>query len=144
MATIILKKYFVPNPMSAFPNFDKQILVGTDASKIAVGAVLTQNNEDGKFHLIQFVGRTVIRNILEGSTSSGISLNIVRFIVLSSHPSKLVMDQNTHRFTLRRSMYMGAWYLGWISLSRKTLKSSLKRGSRMMQQNTCPEKRRVT
>lgn len=53
----ILKDSMSSPPVLTFPEFGKASVVETDASSFAVGAMLAQKNEDGKFHPIQFSSR---------------------------------------------------------------------------------------
>ena len=46
-----LKQKLTSPPVLAFPNFEKSFVVETDASSVAVGAVLAQRKEDGNFIL---------------------------------------------------------------------------------------------
>lgn len=41
------------SPVLGFPNFEILVIVETDATSIAVGAVLPQKQEDGTAHTIQ-------------------------------------------------------------------------------------------
>ena len=46
-----LKGKLVSSPALTFPNFDKSFMLETDASIQGLGAVLSQKQADGKFHL---------------------------------------------------------------------------------------------
>ena len=46
-------------PVLAFPNFDKEFIITTDASKEAIAAILTQVGDDGKEHLIACHSQTL-------------------------------------------------------------------------------------
>ena len=49
-----LKNRLVSPPILAMPNFSLPFKVETDASNVAVGAVLAQKHEDGKAHPVQY------------------------------------------------------------------------------------------
>ena len=42
------------NPVLAFADYTKDFLIETDTSKERLGAVLSQKQEDGQFHLVAF------------------------------------------------------------------------------------------
>ena len=46
-------------PVLVFPNFDKPFLLETDASKEGLGAVLSQKQDDGRYHPVVFGSRTL-------------------------------------------------------------------------------------
>lgn len=45
--------------MMAYPSLNKPLRVETEASSIAVGAILTQEDTNGRVHQIQFASRTM-------------------------------------------------------------------------------------
>lgn len=45
--------------MLPFPEFDEPFIVETNATKVAVGAVLSQKKTDGKVHPVQFWSRSM-------------------------------------------------------------------------------------
>ena len=50
----ILKKACLKAPFLAFANFDKPFLLETDASKLGLGAVLSQKQTDGPYHPVAY------------------------------------------------------------------------------------------
>ena len=50
----ILKKKCVQAPILAFPDFNKTFLLDTDASGKGLGAVLSQKQEDGRYHPVAY------------------------------------------------------------------------------------------
>ncbi len=54
-----LKKALTTHPVLALPSFDKPFVVETDASNLAVGAVLAQKDEQGRLRPIQYASRTL-------------------------------------------------------------------------------------
>ncbi len=54
-----LKKLLTESPVLAFPDFEKNFLLETDASRAGLGAVLAQKQEDGTIRPIAFASRTL-------------------------------------------------------------------------------------
>ena len=52
-----LKQRVTSPPLLALPKFEEPLVVETDASSVAVGAVLDQKKEDKKVHPIQYASR---------------------------------------------------------------------------------------
>ena len=50
----VLKQAYMNSPVLAFANYTKDFLLQTDASKEGLGAVLSQKQEDGWFHLVAY------------------------------------------------------------------------------------------
>ena len=53
----LLKTKCVTTPVLAFVDFEKLFLLETDASSCGLGAVLSQKQDDGKFHLVAYASR---------------------------------------------------------------------------------------
>ena len=49
-----LKKAFHEAPALAFASFDKSFLLETDTIKLGLGAVLSQKQTDGCYHLVAY------------------------------------------------------------------------------------------
>ena len=49
-----LKKACLKAPVLAFADFDKPFLLKTDASKLGLGAMLSQRQADGWYHLVAY------------------------------------------------------------------------------------------
>ena len=54
-----LKKACLKAPMLAFANFDKPFLLETDASKIGLGAVLSQKQTDSQYHPVAYASQSL-------------------------------------------------------------------------------------
>lgn len=46
-------------PVLAYPDYEKSFVITTDASKIAIGAVLEQEDNKGELHPIEFFSKTL-------------------------------------------------------------------------------------
>ena len=54
-----LKKAFMSTPVLAYPDPNKEYLLETDASKLGLGAVLSQKQSDGRYHPVAFGSRAL-------------------------------------------------------------------------------------
>ena len=54
-----LKKAVMSTPVLAYPDPNKEYLLETDASKLRLGAVLSQKQSDGKYHPVTFGSRAL-------------------------------------------------------------------------------------
>ena len=57
-AVWVLKEKITSAPVLVFPDFNKPFLLETDVSKQGLGAVLSQKQDDGRYHPIAFSSRT--------------------------------------------------------------------------------------
>jgi len=48
----VLKQKLVISPLLAYPGFDKDFTLETDASKLGLGTIILQYQEDGKLHSV--------------------------------------------------------------------------------------------
>ena len=73
-----LKQRLKEAPVLAYPQFDRNFILETDASGMGLGAVLSQVQEDGKPHPIAFASRALspcekkLRNYRVGDPSCGV------------------------------------------------------------------------
>ena len=61
-AVRILKEKITSAPVLVFPDFNKPFLLETDASKEGLGAVLSQKQDDGRYHPVAFGSRTLTQS----------------------------------------------------------------------------------
>ena len=58
-AVRVLKEKITSVPVLVFPDFNKPFLLETDASKEELGAVLSQKQDDRRYHPVAFGSRTL-------------------------------------------------------------------------------------
>lgn len=104
----LLKISLSSPPVLAFPNFEKPFGVETDASSVAVGAVLTQKDDDGKTHPVQFASRTMTVAERKYSACEREALAVIfalrkfRLYLLSTEPFILMTDQQALKSAFAR------------------------------------------
>ena len=54
-----LRMRLVTVPLLAYPNFDKDFTLETDASKLGLGAILSQYQDDQKLHPVAYASQSV-------------------------------------------------------------------------------------
>ena len=59
-AVWMLKEKILTSPLLVFPDFAKPFLLETDASKEGLGAILSQKQDDGRFHPVAFGSRSLM------------------------------------------------------------------------------------
>ena len=52
-----LKRRMIKEPILRYPDFDKQFIISTDASKYAIGAILKQKDDENREYVISYNGR---------------------------------------------------------------------------------------
>ena len=55
----MFKKSCLKAPVLAFADFNKPFLLETDASKLGLGAVLSQKQTDGQYHLVAYANQSL-------------------------------------------------------------------------------------
>ena len=54
-----IKKHLTTTPIMAYPNFKQPFLLYTDASYIGLGAILSQEDDQGKEKVISYLSRSL-------------------------------------------------------------------------------------
>ena len=54
-----LKEALISSPILAYPNYDKPFILETDTSLKGLGTVLSQEDDDGNYHVISFASHTL-------------------------------------------------------------------------------------
>jgi len=103
-----LKKAMTSPPVLAYPDFEKPFIVETDASKVGVSAVLTQKNEKGEVHPVQFTSRTMTPTERNYSACDRETLAVIfglrqyRVYLLSTEPFTLITDHKALKNTFKK------------------------------------------
>ena len=99
-----LKKKLINYPILRHPDNDKPFVVETDASKKGLGAILSQEHDDGS-HPVEFISRTLSRDEKKWSTTEQEALGVVWACEQFRHyligtPFKVITDHNALRWVL--------------------------------------------
>ena len=114
----ILKKKLMEAPILRFPDFKKEFLLYTDASKECLGAILSQQDEEGREYVIAYASRTTSKPEKKYSTTELECLAMVwsmsyfrvylhghKFRVITDHvPLKGMKDSPTSNNRISRWM----------------------------------------
>jgi len=57
-----LKSCLITTPVLAFPDFDRNFVLETDASILGLGAILSQTQEQGKLHPLAYASRSLSKS----------------------------------------------------------------------------------
>ena len=103
-----LKNRLVSPPILSMPNFTLPFIVETDASNVAVGAVLAQKREDGKVHPVQYASRTMSAAERKYSACEREALAVVfalrkfRVYLLSDVPFVVVTEHHALSYAFKK------------------------------------------
>ena len=103
-----LKERLCSPPILAYPNYEKQFFVETDASSVAVGAVLAQKDEKGSLHPVQFASRTMSAHERNYSVCEKEALAVIfalkkfRIYLLSNKKFKLLTDHQALKYAFKK------------------------------------------
>ena len=103
-----LKFKLTSPPVLAFPDFDQPFVVETDASSVAVGAVLTQRKEDKRVQPIQYASRTMTSAERNYSACEREALALIfalkkfRVYLLSTQRFTLITDHQALQYAFKK------------------------------------------
>ena len=108
-----LKQRVTSPPLLALPKFDEPFVVETDASNVAVGAVLAQKKEDKKVHPIRYASWTITETEKKYSTCEKEALVVIfalkkfRVYLLSTQKFKLITDHQALQYAFKKKEFHG-------------------------------------
>ena len=85
----ILKRKVQSVPVLVFPDFDKPFLLEMDASKEGLGAVLSQKQSDGRYHLVTF-GSCSLTPLEKNYHSSKLEFLVLKWSIMEHFKEYLV------------------------------------------------------
>ena len=106
----------------AYPNYDKPFILETDASLKGLGAVLSQEDDDGNFHIISYTSHTLklYERSMRKYRSAKLELLARKWAVCDKFRDYLIGSQFTvltdnNPLTYVRMSCLGAAQIRWLS-----------------------------
>lgn len=75
-----LKTRLTSTPILRLPRFDRRFHLHTDASNVAIGAVLQQADDNGEYHVVSYASRTLSKAERNYTTTERECLAVVHFV----------------------------------------------------------------
>ena len=118
VAFLTLKAKLITPPVLAYPSFDRDFTLETDASLQGLGAVLSQKQEDGKLHPIAFASRALSPAEKNYSSTELETLAVVRAIshfhsYVYGNPVTVLTDHSAVKSVLETSNPTGKHARWW-------------------------------
>ena len=117
-----LKDALTSSPILAYPNYDKPFILETDASLKGLGAVLTQEDDDGNFRIISYASRTLkpYERSMRKYSSAKLELLALKWAICDKFRDYLIGSQFTvltdnNPLTYVRTSRLGAAQIRWLS-----------------------------
>jgi hypothetical protein len=114
-----LKTALTTAPILALPNFNREFILTTDASNIAIYFILSQKDNEGRERVIEYAGRCLHENELNWTVSEKEALAVVEGVrhcrtYLSSRPFQIVTDHLTLTYFLKNALFrkQQTWSMG--------------------------------
>ena len=113
-----LKEKLTTAPVLAYPNFEKEFILHTDASGYALGAVLSQEDDEGKEHVIQYAAKSLSKAELVYTTTEKECLAVIWAVNKFHHyiygkKCRIVTDHHSLKwlFTQQIKGRIGRWII---------------------------------
>ena len=117
-----LKLALTSAPILAYPNYSKPFLLETDASLKGLGAVLSQEDDDGKMRVISYASRTLkpYEKSMQNYSSAKLELLALKWSVCEKFRdyligSKFTVLTDNNPLTYVRTSRLGASQIRWLS-----------------------------
>ena len=117
-----LKEALTSAPFLAYPNYSKKSILETDASLKGLGAVLTQEDDDGNFCIISYASHTLkpYECSMRNYSSAKLELMVLKWVVCEKFKDYLIGSQFTvlidnNPLTYVRTSRLGAAQIRWLS-----------------------------
>ena len=119
-AFLFLQKQLCEPPVLAYPDYDRPFIVSTDASDTALGAVLEQDDAEGRRHPIAYASQVLARPEQNYSTTDKEALAVVYALKKYRHyllprPFIVYSDHQALRGLFNRQDLTGRW-ARWVML----------------------------
>ena len=117
-----LKEALTSAPILAYPNYSRKFILETDASLKGLGAVLTQEDDDGNFRVISYASRTLkpYEHSMRNYSSAKLELLALKWAVCEKFKDYLIGSRFTvltdnNPLTYVRTSHLGASQIRWLS-----------------------------
>ena len=106
----------------AYPNYDKPFILETDASLKGLGAVLTQEDDDGNYRVISYASRTLkpYERSMQKYSSAKLELLALKWAICDKFRdyligSRFTMLNDNNPLTYVHTSHLGAAQIRWLS-----------------------------
>ena len=117
-----LKDALTSSPILAYPNYDKPFILETDASLKGLGAVLSQEDDDGNFCIISYASCTLkpYERSMRKYSSAKLELLALKWAICDKFRDYLIGSQFTmltdnNPLTYVHTSHLGATQIRWLS-----------------------------
>ena len=117
-----LKDALISSPILAYPNYNKPFMLETDASLKGLGAVLTQEDDDGNFHVISYASHMLklYERSMRKYSSAKLELLALKWAICDKFRDYLIgswftMLTDNNPLTYVRTSHLGAAQIRWLS-----------------------------
>ena len=117
-----LKDALTSSPILAYPNYDKPFILETDASLKGLGAVLSQEDDDGNFRVISYASHMLklYERSMQKYSSAKLELLALKWAICDKFRDYLIGSRFTvltdnNPLTYVRTSHLGAAQIRWLS-----------------------------